>query len=118
MADRKQTGWRLEACLRGAELPWGRRASGYLFKTQLYFVTELIQPIPSKKREGVTRIENEFGAAAKLLMGLRRFMSVRGIPRRSGRVLARRSKGSWWSRISNQGGLGRFTAGPLAKVLR
>ena len=26
--------WRLEACLRGAELPWGRRASGYLFKTQ------------------------------------------------------------------------------------
>ena len=26
--------WRLEACLRGAELPWGRRASVYLFKAQ------------------------------------------------------------------------------------
>lgn len=26
--------WRLEACLRGAELPWGHQASGYLFKTQ------------------------------------------------------------------------------------
>jgi len=26
--------WRLEACLRGADLPWGRRVSGYLFKTQ------------------------------------------------------------------------------------
>lgn len=26
--------WRLEACLRGAELSWGRRASGYLFRTQ------------------------------------------------------------------------------------
>ncbi len=25
---------RLEACLLGADLPWGRRASGYLFKTQ------------------------------------------------------------------------------------
>jgi transposase len=25
---------RLEACLRGADLPWGRRVSGYLFKTQ------------------------------------------------------------------------------------
>jgi len=26
--------WRLEGCLRGADLPWGRRASGYLFRTQ------------------------------------------------------------------------------------
>jgi len=26
--------WRLEACLRGADLPWGHRASHYLFKTQ------------------------------------------------------------------------------------
>jgi transposase len=26
--------WRLEACLRGADLAWGRRASGYLFRTQ------------------------------------------------------------------------------------
>lgn len=26
--------WRLEACLRGADLSWGRRASGYLFRTQ------------------------------------------------------------------------------------
>jgi putative transposase len=26
--------WRLEACLCGADLPWGRRASGYLFKHQ------------------------------------------------------------------------------------
>jgi transposase len=26
--------WRLEACLRGADLPWGRRASSYLFKAQ------------------------------------------------------------------------------------
>jgi transposase len=25
---------RLEGCLRGAELPWGRRASGYLFRIQ------------------------------------------------------------------------------------
>lgn len=30
----RESRWRLEACLRGAELPWGRRASGYLFKTQ------------------------------------------------------------------------------------
>ena len=26
--------WRLEACLRGAQLPWGRIVSRYLFKTQ------------------------------------------------------------------------------------
>jgi len=26
--------WRLAACLRGADLSWGRRASRYLFKTQ------------------------------------------------------------------------------------
>jgi hypothetical protein len=58
----------------------------------LYFVTELIQLIPVEKREGATLILDEFGAAAKLPVELRRFMSARNIPRRFSRVLAKRSK--------------------------
>jgi len=58
----------------------------------LYFITELIQLIPVEQREGATLILDEFGAAAKLPVELRRFMKVRGIPRHFNRVVAKRSK--------------------------
>ena len=58
----------------------------------VYFVTELIQLIPSVKRDGATLILDEFGSAAQLRTELRRFMTARGIPRHFKRVLAMRSR--------------------------
>jgi hypothetical protein len=58
----------------------------------VYFVTELIQLIPPTKRDGATLILDEFGSAAQLRTELRRFMTVRGIPRHFKRVVAARSR--------------------------
>jgi hypothetical protein len=64
-----------------------RRLEFYLF-----FVTELIQLVPTSKQEGATLILDEYGSAEQLLTELRRFMKARGIPRHFKRVLAKRSK--------------------------
>jgi hypothetical protein len=58
----------------------------------VYFVTELIQLIPPAKRDGATLILDEFGSATQLRAELRRFMTVRGIPRHFRRVIAKRSR--------------------------
>jgi len=58
----------------------------------VYFVTELIQLIPSAKRDSATLILDEFGSATQLRTELRRFMTVRGIPRHFRRVIAKRSR--------------------------
>ncbi len=58
----------------------------------VYFVTELIRLIPSAKREGATLILDEFGSASKMQTELRRFMTVRNIPRHFKRVLVKRSR--------------------------
>jgi hypothetical protein len=58
----------------------------------LYFVTELIRLIPPARREGATLILDEFGSAAQVRRELRRFMTVRNIPRYFKRVLIKRSK--------------------------
>lgn len=58
----------------------------------LYFVTELIRLIPTSKREGATLILDEFGSAATQRMELRRFMTIRNIPRAFKRILIRRSR--------------------------
>lgn len=58
----------------------------------LYFVTELMQLIPSAKREGATLILDEFGSASQVRTELRRFMKVRDIPRQFKRILIKRSK--------------------------
>ncbi len=58
----------------------------------VYFVTELIRLIPPAKREGATLILDEFGSASKVQTELRRFMTVRNIPRHFKRVVVRRSR--------------------------
>jgi len=58
----------------------------------LYFVTELMQLIPSAKREGATLILDEFGSASQVRSELRRFMKVRDIPRQFKRILIKRSR--------------------------
>ncbi len=58
----------------------------------LYFVTEMVQLIPTSQTEGATLILDEFGAAARISVELRRFMKARGLSRRFSRVLAKRSK--------------------------
>lgn len=58
----------------------------------IYFVTELIRLIPPEKREGATLILDEFGSAAQVRTELRRFMSVRNIPRHFKRVVVKRSR--------------------------
>lgn len=58
----------------------------------LYFVTELIQLIPSEKRDGAILILDEFGSAALVQTGLRRFMTLRDIPRHFKRVVVKRSR--------------------------
>jgi len=58
----------------------------------LYFVTELVRLIPAAKREGATLILDEFGSPAQVRTELRRFMTVRGIPRHFKRVQIKRSK--------------------------
>lgn len=63
-----------------------RRLDFYLF-----FVTEMVQLIPPSQSEGATLILDEFGAASKIPAELRRFMKARGLPRRFGRILAKRS---------------------------
>ncbi len=58
----------------------------------LYFVTELIQLIPSQKREGATLILDEYGGASRVLLELKRFMNIRKIPRHFRRIVAKRSR--------------------------
>jgi hypothetical protein len=58
----------------------------------LYFVTELVRLIPANKREGATLILDEFGSPAQLRTELRRFMTIRGIPRHFKHIQVRRSK--------------------------
>lgn len=58
----------------------------------LYFVTELVRLIPADKREGATLILDEFGSPAQVRTELRRFMTIRDIPRHFKRIQVRRSK--------------------------
>jgi hypothetical protein len=58
----------------------------------LYFLTELIQLIPSTKRDDAILILDEFGSAELLRRELRRFMTVRAIPRHFRKVEVRRSR--------------------------
>lgn len=58
----------------------------------IYFVTELIRLIPPEKREGATLILDEFGSATQVRTELRRFMTLRNIPRHFKRVVVKRSR--------------------------
>lgn len=58
----------------------------------LYFLTELIQLIPTEKRNDAVLILDEFGSAETLRKELRRFMTVREIPRHFKKVEVRRSR--------------------------
>jgi hypothetical protein len=58
----------------------------------LYFVTELIQLVPSEKREDATLILDEFGSPDQVRKELRRFMTLRAIPRHFRKVEVRRSR--------------------------
>lgn len=58
----------------------------------LYFLTELIQLIPAEKRDNAILILDEFGSAETLRRELRRFMTVREIPRHFRKVEVRRSR--------------------------
>ncbi len=58
----------------------------------LYFVTELLQSIPSERRAGATLILDEYGAEGSLPLELRRYLKARNIPRQFQRVLVKRSQ--------------------------
>ncbi len=62
------------------------------YEFYLFFVTELLQQIPSDKREGATLILDEFGSAKQLYAELNRFMKAREIPRHFKTVQIRRSQ--------------------------
>lgn len=64
-----------------------RRLDFYLF-----CITELLQTIPSEKREKATLILDEFGGEPDLPLEFRRYMKRRNIPRHFSRVLTKRSK--------------------------
>lgn len=64
-----------------------RRLDFYLF-----FITELLQVIPSEQREGAVLILDEFGGEPDLPLEFRRYMKKRNIPRHFNRVLTKRSK--------------------------
>lgn len=64
----------------------------HAYELYLFFVTELLQKIPSQEREGATLILDEFGSATQLYTELNRVMKARAIPRHFKRIQIRRSK--------------------------
>ncbi len=58
----------------------------------LFFVSELIRSIPLEMRKGSTLIMDEFSAATRLPVELRRIMRARRVPFLFKRVIAKRSK--------------------------
>jgi len=58
----------------------------------LFFVTELLQVIPTEQREKATLILDEFGGEPNLPLEFRRYMKRRNLPRHFSRVLTKRSK--------------------------
>jgi len=58
----------------------------------LFFVSELIRSIPAEMRRGSTLVMDEFSAATRLPVELRRILRVRKVPFLFKRVIAKRSK--------------------------
>lgn len=57
----------------------------------LFFVSELIQKIPVEKRQDARLILDEYGSAKSLVVGLRRVLKLRDIPKGFKQIVSRRS---------------------------